>query len=799
MTPHSRPPGSSPESTSPETRANQLRAEILAHDQRYYQEAAPTISDREYDLLLRELREIEAAHPELVTAESPTQRVGGKPLEGFQQVRHQVPMLSLDNLFADKDGPAAVAKWIQSVEKLLPGSSLDWLLEPKIDGVAVTLRYEHGRLALAATRGDGERGDDITQNIRTIRSLPLRIENAPERLEVRGEVYIPLAGFERICEEMSAAGEAPFANPRNAAAGSLKLLDPALVAKRPLELILYGLGEVPEGGPDTQLGLIEWLAKMGFRTPPFHRLCHSAAEVVAAIEDLDAVRDGFGFETDGAVIKLNTLALREQAGFTSRAPRWARAYKFAPEQAQTLLRGILFQVGRTGVVTPVADLVPVYLRGSTISRATLHNEDEILRKDIRVGDTVIIEKAGEVIPAVVRVVLDKRPSDAPPFDFVKATGGICPACRGPIRRDPEFVAWLCPNLHCPAQRTRRLEYMARRTALDLEGLGGIVADKLVESGVLHGPLDLFALERGQQLLPVLAALNLGTPEEPRVFGAKNAAKLNAAVGRARALPLARWLHALAIPEVGETIAYELAAAHENLEALAASELLAAILEREKLLAQMEEKNPAARRNAKLPLDEKERLKGEYASLEQELRRLDGMLLERRFAKPSKRKISGGGGGYAGIIYAVGPVVAASVHSYFASPEGRSVLQCLKELDIHPVGAVGLSETLGSSAASGKTFVLTGTLPSLSRDQARALIRAAGGSVTSSVTGKTDYVVAGEEAGSKLEAARTLGVPVLNEAELLVLLQGAEVSVQASVVAKYSESKPSRPVQVDLPF
>ena len=786
---------------SPEIRALQLRTEILAHDQRYYQEATPTVSDREYDLLLRELREIEAAHPRLATPDSPTQRVGGKPLEGFQQVRHQVPMLSLDNLFADKDGPAAVAKWIQSVENLLPGQPLDWLLEPKIDGVAVTLRYQNGSLLLAATRGDGERGDDITQNIRTIRSLPLQLKNAPPELEVRGEVYLPLAGFERICEEMTAAGEAPFANPRNAAAGSLKLLDPAAVAKRPLELILYGLGEVPAGAPDTQLGLIQWLEELGFRTPPFHRLCHSAAEVVAAIAALDAVRDGFGFETDGAVIKLNALAQREQAGFTSRAPRWARAYKFAPEQAQTVLRAILFQVGRTGAVTPVADLEPVHLRGSTISRATLHNEDEIRRKDIRVGDTVVIEKAGEVIPAVVSVVLEKRQPEAQPFDFESATGGLCPACRGPIRRHPEFVAWFCPNLHCPAQRTRRLEYMAKRTALDLEGLGGIVADKLVETGALHSPLDLFALEHQQRLLPILTELNLGTPEEPRVFGAKNAAKLNAAVARARGLPLARWIHALAIPEVGETIAYDLASAHPDLEALAASDLLSAVLQREKLLALMEEKNPASRRNAKLPSEERERLKEEHDATKQELRRLDAVLVARKFAQPSKRKVTEAGDSYAGIICTVGPVVAAAVLSYFGSQEGLSVLQRLKEMGIHPASGSAPAEAQGAGegAANGKTFVLTGTLPNLSRDEAKARIRAAGGNVTGSVTGKTHYVVAGEEAGSKLEAARALAVPVLDEAGLLALLRGEAVVAQTGVQkASFGAGKTSQQ-QADLPF
>jgi DNA ligase (NAD+) len=756
---------------SPEQRILQLRAEILAHDQRYYQEAAPTISDRDYDLLLRELRDLEASHPEWVTPDSPTQRVGGKPLDGFKQVSHLVPMLSLDNLFADKDGPAGVAKWIQSVEKLLPGERLDWLLEPKVDGVAVSLRYQNGVLQLAATRGDGERGDDITQNIRTIRSLPLRLNHAPAELEVRGEVYLPNAGFERICEEMISAGEAPFANPRNAAAGSLKLLDPAMVAKRPLEIILYGLGAVSEGVPETQLGLIEWFAELGFRTPPFRRLCHSAAEVVAAIAELDAVRDAFGFETDGAVIKLNTIGLRERAGFTSRAPRWARAYKFAPEQAQTVLRGILMQVGRTGAITPVAELEPVHLRGSTIARATLHNEDEIRRKDIRIGDTVVIEKAGEVIPAVVRVVLEKRQPGAQPFDFVGATGGVCPACGGPIRRDPKFVVWFCANLHCPAQRTRRLEHMASRVALDLEGLGGIVADKLVETGALHDPLDIFDLERRQRLLPILTDLNLGTPEEPRVFGAKNAAKLNAAVGRARALPLPRWIYALAIPEVGETIAHDLASVHSDLPALADSDLLRAVIRREELLGLLEEKNPAARRNTQLGLQDRENLKKECEALRQEIGRLDALLVERSFARPSKRKVAERGDRYAGIVYVVGPVVAAAVVSYFASAEGRLVLQRLQELNIHPSSAPAPAGARGGTAVQGKTFVLTGTLPHLSRDEAKDLIRAAGGNVTGSVSGKTHFVVAGEEAGSKLEAARALSVPVLDEAGLLALLNG----------------------------
>lgn len=751
---------------TPAQRIDKLRAEIREHDRRYYQEAAPQITDLAYDRLLQELHDLETSHPELLSPDSPTQRVGGKPLEGFRQVAHRVPMLSLDNLYADKDGPAGVAKWIQSVEKLLPGETLEWLVEPKIDGVAVSLLYENGRLSVGATRGDGERGDDITQNLRTIRSLPLRLEGAPAELEVRGEVYIPLHGFSRACEEMLAAGEAPFANPRNAAAGSLKLLDPKLVAKRPLEIVLYGIGAPPENGPTTQQDLLCWLETLGFRIPKFSRLCRSAQEVVAAINELDSVRDGFGFETDGAVIKLNEISLREKAGFTSRAPRWARAYKFVPEQAETVLRAILLQVGRTGVVTPVADLEPVHLRGSTIARATLHNEDEIRRKDIRVGDTVIIQKAGEVIPAVLEVVLSKRPHGAEPFDFAASSGGVCPACGGAIERDPKFVVWKCPNLHCPAQRIRRLEYMAKRSALDLEGLGGVVAEALVERGLVEDPLDLFALESEARLEGLLATLNLGTPEEPRVFGAKNAAKLTEAVRRARTEPLSRWLHALAIPEVGETIAYDLAATHQDLEAVAHSELLQLVIKRDALSKEAELANPKARKNKGVT-----GLEDKHSLLKAELDLVEQQLVVRGFAKLSHRK-----SGESGVVCKVGPVVAQAVLEYFASEAGKLVLSRLRAVDIRPQG----SESMGADAFSpaiaavaGKTFVLTGTLPTLSRGEAAERIRSCGGNVSGSVSRKTAYVVAGTEAGSKLNDAKALRIPVLDEAGLLALLGDAE--------------------------
>ena len=581
----------------PHDRIAQLRLELEEHDRRYYVEARPTIGDAEYDALFRELRELEAAHPALITPDSPTQRVGGKATDGFAQVRHAVPMLSLDNLFA-KDGLDGLKKWMISVEKLLPGEPLEWLVEPKVDGLAVSLRYEDGKFVTGATRGDGEMGDDITDNLRTIRAIPLHLKDAPAVLEVRGEVYLPVAAFRKICDDMRAAGDEPFANPRNAAAGSLKQLDPATVAKRPLAIILYSPGECSSDLPPTQAAFLAWMAALGFPVPRFQRVCRSAEEVFAAIQELDGVRDSFGFETDGAVIKLNQVALRETAGYTARFPRWAKAWKYLSEQAETRIRAITVQVGRTGNLTPVAELEPVFLRGSTISRATLHNEDEIRRKDIRIGDAVIIEKAGEVIPAVVRVVLEKRDALAAPFDFLQHIENKCPACGHAPRRDPEFAAWVCENPACPAQKTRRLEYFAKRGALDIEGLGSTVADALVERGIVDDPLDLFTLR-----LTTLGALNLGTDEEPRTFGEKNAAKVLEGCQRARTMPLARWLHALAITDVGEETAHDLGKFHDTLEAVAASPLLRDVVALDQARADITALSPRAQINKdKTPME-----------------------------------------------------------------------------------------------------------------------------------------------------------------------------------------------------
>jgi DNA ligase (NAD+) len=741
-------------------RIAQLRREIEEHDRRYYLEARPTISDAEYDALFRELRELEEAHPELTSADSPTQRVGGKALEGFRKVRHAVPMLSLDNLFA-KDGIDGLRKFVVSVEKLVPGEPLEWLVEPKVDGVAISLCYEDGRLVTGATRGDGETGDDITASLRTVRSVPLKIAHAPGVLEVRGEVFMTTAGFRRICDEQRAAGEEPFANARNAAAGSLKQLDPREVARRPLEVILYGLGETSDEAaiPPTQHDLLTWLQGFGFRIHRWMKLCRSVDEVMAAIDELDSVRDTFGFETDGAVIKLNDRELRERVGYHSRAPKWAKAWKYVAEQAQTRLRAITVQVGRTGVLTPVAELEPVFLRGSTISRATLHNEDEIRRKDIRIGDTVIIEKAGEVIPAVVRVVLEKRPEDAPPFDFSAHVAAKCPACGSAIRRDPQFAVWVCENVNCPGQKTRRLEYFARRGALDIDGLGGIVADKLVERGLVDNPLDVFALE-----FEPLAKLNLGTDDEPRVFGEKNARKLLEAVERAKTLPLARWLHALAIPEVGEETAHDLAKFFPGIEAMAKSSLLADCAALGELRKTIEQNKVGDTEKAKLSKEEQQKRR----QRQQEAKRLADPIGDRLIAGGFARRATNARPKGWEAVTLVGPSAANALVEFFASPHGHEILRRIKELGISPKGA---GASASDSSWAGKTFVLTGTLELMSRNEASDRIRALGGDVSGSVSRKTSFVVAGPGAGSKLDDARSLGVTILDERQFMEMISG----------------------------
>ena len=713
-------------------RVETLRRDITEHNRRYYEEAAPTISDREYDRLYKELVDLETQFPELVTPDSPTQRVGGKPLRAFAQIQHRVPMLSLDNTYSEEE----VVNFYKRITRLLPEEKIPVVIEPKVDGVAVSVMYENGKLKYAATRGDGSVGDEITQNIRTIKSVPHQLPGAaPKVFEVRGEAYLDKAGFEKLNKEREAAGLPLFANPRNAAAGSLKHLDPNIAAKRPLGMIFYGTGAIEGTEVDRHSKIFPLFKKLGLPTHEHWSLADSVDQILKAIHDLDEIRRGFPYETDGAVIKVDALAQRERLGFTAKSPRWAIAYKYAAERVETKLLDIKVQVGRTGILTPVAVLEPVLVSGSTVSRATLHNEDEIKRKDIRIGDTVMIEKAGEVIPAVVEVVQSKRPRNAKPFGFFEHIHGKCPVCGGEIRRDPQFVAWRCENILCPAQTTRRVEFFGARGALDIESVGGIVADKLVERGLVHEPLDLFVLNIEQ-----LAKLNLGTDEAPRVFGEKNASKAIQAIERAKTAPLSRWLYALAIPDVGKTTATDLARFHETINDVASSPLLRDVVSHN------------GRKSDK--------------SRDGGTKEIADRLIKSGFAEPSKSKMDK----QRGIVTQVGPVVAESVLDFFASSAGKKILQRMKQLGIEPKSEKVSAKQMAGLPLAGKTFVLTGTLPSMTREEASVKIEAVGGHVSSSVSKKTDYVLAGEEAGSKLEKAKKLGVKIIGEKEFRAMLK-----------------------------
>lgn len=710
-------------------RLESLRRNIEEHNHRYYEEAAPVISDREYDKLYQELVDLETKFPHLVTSDSPTQRVGGKPLQAFAQIRHRLPMLSLDNTYSKEE----VANFYKRMTRLLPDQKIPVVIEPKVDGVAVSVMYENGKLKYAATRGDGVVGDDITQNIKTIKSVPHQLRGAaPKVFEVRGEAYLDKKGFEKLNQEREAAGLPLFANPRNAAAGSLKHLDPKVAAKRPLGMIFYGTGAVEGAEVDLHSKIFPLFEKLGLPTHEDWWSADAIDQILNAIGDLDEVRGDFPYETDGAVIKVDAFKQREQLGFTAKSPRWAIAYKYAAERVETKLLDIKVQVGRTGILTPVAVLEPVLVSGSTVSRATLHNEDEIKRKDIRIGDTVVIEKAGEVIPAVVEVVQSKRPRNARPFDFFKHIHGKCPVCGGEVRRDPQFVAWRCENLRCPAQATRRLEFLGARSALDIDSVGGIVADKLVERGLVREPIDLFELKVDQ-----LAELNLGTDESPRVFGEKNATKAIQAIERARTFPLSRWLYALAIPDVGKTTATDLARFHERMEDVATSELLRAVIAYHEIK------------------DDKQKAK-EIAE----------RLIKSGFAEPSKSKIDK----QRGIVTQVGPVVAERVLDFFESNAGKKILERIKQLGIEPKSEKVSATKMSNLPLAGKTFVLTGTLPSMTRDDASAKIEALGGHVSGSVSRKADYVLAGNEAGSKLDKAKELGVKIIDEKEFRRMLE-----------------------------
>ena len=815
---------------TPEARILQLRKELERHNRLYYQDATPEISDADYDKLYRELEQLEAAHPQFASPDSPTRRVGGAPLESFQQVRHLVPMLSIDDVFELKDAEVPEAELIdfyKRLQKNLGRENIAVTVEPKIDGVAVSLVYRDGRLDYAATRGDGTTGDDVTNNVRTIRSIPLtlaaaeqvvpdvdgqqiQVENAPhgssapspgtrgtvesspeeskrrkrahdlgadhgadvpERLrqetesilergsaigrtiprllEVRGEIFMPNEAFAAMNAERDEAGLPTFANPRNATAGTLKQLDPKIVATRPLAFLAHGLGayEGPELPTEHDFhALLDDLAIP--RNQPVI-VAESLDELLEAVRRIDRDRHALGYGTDGAVVKVLARSEREQLGFTSRAPRWAAAYKFLPEQKETVLKAITIQVGRTGVLTPVAELEPVLVSGTTVARATLHNEEEIQRKDIRIGDTVVIEKAGEIIPAVVKVVMEKRLPGAPPFSLLDHIGGKCPSCGGPVSKEEGFVAWRCTNFECPAQAVSKIKQFASRKALDIEGVGETVAEALVRRGLCRTPLDLFTLDAES-----LANLNLGSDEEARRFGEKNAAKVIEALKAARAKPLDRWLFAMGIRQVGESAAKELARLHPDLKSVGSSELLQSVAEIGRLEAERKIVSPRNKENP--PANDTEKQERQRAHDELKAR-IDGIA-----ASLEGYKISPD----------AGQVVAESVTSFFSSEAGRHVLERLEQLAIDPASANfqprPAEADLSAMPLVGKTFVITGTL-SMGRDEMKRHLESKGAKVSGSISANTDYLLSGEGGGSKRDKAEKLGVKVIGEEELAVLL------------------------------
>lgn len=679
-----------------------LRREIDRHDRLYYVEARPVIGDRDYDFLYNELLSLEKDWPQFMSPDSPTQRVSGAPVDGFVQVRHDPPMQSLDKTHSKGE----LADFDAFLRKEITGFT--YRVEPKVDGVSMSLRYEDRRLVRAATRGNGVVGDDVTANVRTIRAVPLTLPGeAPDVLEVRGEVYMTRDGFIRLNEREEEAGRDPFANPRNAAAGSLKQLDPREVAARPLDIVVYNAGGAGCDGFETHGEMMEAFRRWGFPVPPWSKTCGTIDEAFAAIDELEGRRHSFRFEIDGAVLKVEERRFYRLLGATAHGPRWARAYKYAPERAETVVRGITVQVGRTGILTPVAELEPVELAGSVIARATLHNADQVARQDIRVGDHVWLVKAGDVIPAVESSIPEKRTG----AETVFAMPDRCPVCGGDVRRLDGEVAVRCVNPVCPAQLQRRLEHFAARGALDIKALGGRIADILVSKGIVRDPLDLFTLDYN-----ALASLDVGEEGTPRKFG-RNAIGMRDAVAAAKTLPLDRWLFAIGIPNVGVTVAKDIAAEHERFSDLADSPVLRAVVEND----------------AKKGRDRK--------------------------------------------ILAIKAEAARAVLAFFGSGYGKAFAERMRALGIDPVrGESAAVATEGPLVGAG--CVLTGTL-SRPRGEYAALIEKAGGIVQSAVTSKTRYLIAGENVGAtKTEKARALGTEVIDEARLLELL-GGDVSAPAA--------------------
>jgi DNA ligase (NAD+) len=688
---------------SPEVQARvaALRQEIERHNHAYYVLDQPLIPDAEYDRLFHALQQLEADHPELVTPDSPTQRVGGKPLDAFPKVRHVVPMLSI-RTETDTEASGAQAFDARVRKELGLGENdppIEYAAELKFDGFAINLRYEQGVLVQAATRGDGETGEDVTQNIRTVHAIPLRLvtDTPPAVLEVRGEVFMRRDDFDRYNARQREAGKPTLVNPRNGAAGSIRQLDPKLAAQRPLSFFAYGLGEVQgwTHAPETHSATLDALAKIGVPVCGERITGQGAAALIAFHDDIAARRDQLPFDIDGVVYKVNRFDQQRELGFVTREPRWAVAHKYPAQEQLTTVLGIDVQVGRTGALTPVARLAPVFVGGVTVTNATLHNQDEIDRKDVRIGDTVIVRRAGDVIPEVVASVIDKRPDPAPPRFNILQSYPICPECGSHVvRLEGESAARCTGGLYCPAQRKQALLHFAGRRAMDIEGLGDKLVDQLVDRGLVQTPADVYRLD-----METLAGLER--------MAEKSAANLIEAIESSKATTLSRFIFALGIRNVGEATAKDLAQHFGSLD---------------KLITAKEDDLQTVRD--------------------------------------------------------VGPIVAQSIIQFFAEPHNLEVVRKLRNAGVHWTESTGMQQSAGILA--GKTLVLTGTLPTLTRDAAKEKIEAAGGKVAGSVSKKTDYVVAGEEAGSKLVKAQELGVSILDETGLLDLLASKERSKQRSL-------------------
>jgi DNA ligase (NAD+) len=655
-----------------------LHAEIAKHDRLYYKDATPSIDDQAYDRLKTELATLEAASPELNFGDSPTQSVGDDRLEAFASYTHRMPMLSLDNTYSMEE----LIEFGRRLEKRFPEQTLNYLVEPKIDGVAVSLTYEQGKFVRAVSRGNGTEGDDITSNVRPIAGLPNTIENAPDLLEVRGEIYMRHEEFERINAIREAEGQQLYANPRNLAAGTIKLLDPAEARERKLDMVLYGVGACePARFFSHQAEIQEKLKGWGFSVLEKIWLTDGIEQAWASIEELDTLRRHFTYPTDGAVVKLDDFRLQDEAGFTSKAPRWAIAYKFEAERAETLLKEVSLQIGRTGAVTPVAILEPVQLAGTTVSRATLHNEDEIRRKDIRPRDTVLVQKAGEIIPQILSVNKDKRPADSQPFDF----GAHLESLGIVAERDPTEAVWRITRKDDPIRQQRALQHFASRVCMDIENLGTAVVEQLVSRGLAKNQADLYTLDTEQLL-------------ELEKFAEKSATNLIAALEVSKTRALWQLIHGLSIPHVGKQSAKDLEANFESLDAIA-------------------------------------------SATEEQLEEVDG----------------------------VGSIMAQSLHAWFSEPDHVTLIDRLRE---HGLNFQSARIDTSDSALAGKIFVLTGSLPNLTRTEASAMIEKVGGRTSSSVSKKTDYVLAGEASGSKYAKAVKLELQILDESAFQKLISAS---------------------------